>query len=118
MNAGGELVDVRTLTAKIEDANLGVGHTTVETRLRVGLQRRKSAHIPPRKDGCQRFRISAPSQAIVCAGVPGQRWEGRRERRWTAGGQADSTDLVLAVAVASRGTTGHFDGLSRDMLWC
>ena len=37
VNAAGELVDVRTLTAKIEDANLGVGHTTVETRLRVRL---------------------------------------------------------------------------------
>lgn len=37
MNAEGELVDTGLLAAKIEDANLGVGHTTVEARLRVRL---------------------------------------------------------------------------------
>lgn len=44
VNAGGELVDVRTLTAKVEDANLGVGHTTVEARLRVGLEAQVSSY--------------------------------------------------------------------------
>jgi hypothetical protein len=55
VNALWELVDVGTLASEVEDANLGVWHTTVEARLRV----------------------------------------------W----------LVLAVAVATRWTTGHFDGI-------
>lgn len=37
VNAERELVDVGLLAAKIEDANLGVGDTTVEARLRVRL---------------------------------------------------------------------------------
>lgn len=37
VNAEGELVDTGLLAAKIEDANLGVGHTAVEARLRVRL---------------------------------------------------------------------------------
>ena len=36
MHAAGELVDICTLAAQIEDADLGVGHTTVEARLGVG----------------------------------------------------------------------------------
>jgi len=56
VDAEREFVDVRTLTTKVEDPNLGVGHTTVEPRL--GIR------------------------------------------------------LVLAVAVASRWTTSHFDGVS------
>jgi hypothetical protein len=37
VNAERELVDVGPLATKIEDANLGVGDTTVEARLRVRL---------------------------------------------------------------------------------
>jgi hypothetical protein len=37
VNAERELVDVGLLAAEIEDANLGVGDTTVEARLRVRL---------------------------------------------------------------------------------
>jgi hypothetical protein len=37
VDAEGEVVDVGTLAAKIEDADLGVGDTTVEARLRVRL---------------------------------------------------------------------------------
>jgi len=37
MAAEGELVDVGTLTAKIENSDLGVGDTTVVPRLGVGL---------------------------------------------------------------------------------
>jgi hypothetical protein len=37
VNAEGELVDVGLLATEIEDANLGVGHTAVEARLRVRL---------------------------------------------------------------------------------
>jgi hypothetical protein len=35
VDAEGELVNVCALAAEIEDANLGVGHTTVEARLGV-----------------------------------------------------------------------------------
>lgn len=38
MHAEGELVYIGTLSAQIEDANLGVGDTTVETRFRIGLK--------------------------------------------------------------------------------
>ena len=37
MNAERELIDVGLLTTQIEDANLGVGNTSVESRLGVGL---------------------------------------------------------------------------------
>jgi len=37
VNAEGELVNVGLLATEIEDANLGVGDTTVEARLRVRL---------------------------------------------------------------------------------
>ena len=37
VDAEGELVDVRTLSAKIEDTDLWVGDTTVESGLRVWL---------------------------------------------------------------------------------
>lgn len=37
MDAERELIDVRTLSAKVEDTNLRVGHTTVESGLGVGL---------------------------------------------------------------------------------
>jgi hypothetical protein len=60
VNAEGELVDVGLLATEIEDANLGVGHTTVEARLRVRLSSitvsgmfsrssfpRRSPHFPP-----------------------------------------------------------------------
>jgi hypothetical protein len=39
VDAQGEVVDGGTLAAEIEDANLGVRHTTVEARLRVRLQK-------------------------------------------------------------------------------
>jgi len=37
VDAERELVDIGTLTTKIENANFGVGYTTVEPRLGVGL---------------------------------------------------------------------------------
>lgn len=38
VNAEGEVVNVGTLAAQVEDTNLGVGNTTVEPRLGVGLK--------------------------------------------------------------------------------
>jgi hypothetical protein len=34
-----EFIDVGALASEVEDADLGIGYTTVESRLRVGLQR-------------------------------------------------------------------------------
>jgi len=55
VHAEGEFVDIGTLSSKIEDTNLRVGHTTVESRLGVGLvlavavaSSRTSGHL----DGC------------------------------------------------------------------
>lgn len=106
VNAEGELVDVGLLATKIEDANLGVGDTTVEARLRVRLLSitvsgmfflvivvlfpSPHAPIPPS------FALHVLLQWVssVC------------------GGRQNISYLVLAVAVTSRGTTGHFDGIS------
>ena len=38
MDAEGELVNIRTLSAKIEDSDLRIGDTTVETGLGIGLE--------------------------------------------------------------------------------
>lgn len=45
VNAERKLVDICSLTAKIEDADLWVGHTTVETRLWVWLAVKRSAAV-------------------------------------------------------------------------
>lgn len=37
MNTKGEFIDVRSLAAKVENADLGVGHTAIETGLRIWL---------------------------------------------------------------------------------
>jgi hypothetical protein len=42
VDAEREVVDVRTLAAQVEDADLGVGDTTVEPRLGVRLERSQS----------------------------------------------------------------------------
>lgn len=43
MDAAGEFVDVRALAAEVEDADLGIGYTTIEPRLRVWLWKGMSA---------------------------------------------------------------------------
>lgn len=47
VDAEGKVIDTGALAAKIEDANLRVGYTTVETRLRVWLQNCSLAIIAP-----------------------------------------------------------------------
>jgi hypothetical protein len=37
VNAQGEVINSRALSAKVENADLGIGHTTVEPRLRIRL---------------------------------------------------------------------------------
>jgi hypothetical protein len=79
VNAERKLVDICALAAEIEDSNLGVGYTTVEARLRVWL-----------------FRVSCSSLRNLRLN------EDRISRR-------RRTDLVLAVAVASRWSSGHLE---------
>ena len=43
VDAEREVIDGGTLAAEVEDANLGVGHTTVEARLRVRLEKSELA---------------------------------------------------------------------------
>ena len=45
VDAERELVDVRALAAKVEDTDLGVGHTTVEAGLRVWLSFHHCQHV-------------------------------------------------------------------------
>lgn len=43
VDAEREVVDIGTLATEIEDANLGVGDTTVETRLGVRLEKKSTS---------------------------------------------------------------------------
>ncbi len=66
VDAEGEVVHVGLLAAKIEDANLGVGDTTVEARLGVRLLNRALSVIlfhQPKSTSLHRCR---PSLRIVC----------------------------------------------------
>ena len=49
VDAEGEFVDVGTLAAEIEDADLGVGHTTVEAGLGVRLRRVRGLAVGSRR---------------------------------------------------------------------
>lgn len=101
VDAERELVNVGALAAKVEDANLGVRHTTVEARLRVRLLSRQSVCVfflvlPPLAAHLDSFSCTPDFRSVSSVGGGRQNWP----------------YLVLAVAVASRGTTGHFDGIS------
>lgn len=51
MDAEGEFIDVGTLAAEVEDADFGVGYTTVEAGLGVRLQKQVESvyDLPPHK---------------------------------------------------------------------
>lgn len=104
VNAERELVDVGLLATEIEDANLGVGDTTVEARLRVRLL---SITVSGMFSGDGVFPSPlAPFPPFFCA-------PGSLAGSSVGGGDRQNLSyLVLAVAVTSRGTTGHFDGIS------
>ena len=107
MNAERELVDGGLLATEIEDANLGVGHTTVEARLRVRLSSITVSGMFSRSS----FSPLAPfPPSLALLAVPGV-------HRWAAATGRICPYLVLAVAVTSRGTTGHFDGISEVVWW-
>lgn len=105
MDAERELVDVGLLATEIEDANLGVGYTTVEARLRVRLLS---------------MTVSGMLSLVVVVLFPSPHAPippsfALQVFQWVSsvcGGRQSISYLVLAVAVTSRGTTGHFDGIS------
>lgn len=109
MNAEGELVDVGLLATEIEDANLGVGDTTVEARLRVRLLS---------------IAVSGMFSLVVVVHFPSPHtpipssFALQVLQRFSSvcGDRQNISYLVLAVAVTSRGTTGHFDGISEGRL--
>jgi len=104
VNAEGELVDVGLLATEIEDANLGVGDTTVEARLRVRLLSITVSGM---------FSLSSPSFSTPHAPIPPSfAIQVVQQVSSVGGGRRNLSYLVLAVAVTSRGTTGHFDGIS------
>lgn len=109
VNAEGELVDVGLLATEIEDANLGVGDTTVEARLRVRLLSIAVSGMFSRRR-CPFPSPHAPIPSSFALQVL-QRFSS------VCGGRQNIPYLVLAVAVTSRGTTGHFDGISEVVWW-
>ncbi len=73
VHAQRKVVDRRALAAKIEDADLGVGHTAVEARLRVRLRaqnvstnvgRRQRARGPPRSSQNQSTAAGEPGWSL------------------------------------------------------
>lgn len=67
MDAERELVDVGLLATEIEDANLGVGYTTVEARLRVRLLSMTVSGMFSRRRRCPVSLAARPNSTIFCA---------------------------------------------------
>lgn len=120
VDAEREIVDGGTLAAEIEDANLGVGHTTVEARLGVRLEtdktcqrtrghdiateqnpsRQKKSLLLPIHLSTQKSSLlpSSSSKKWCCASVSRSAISKRK-----------AAHLVLAVPVAPGGTASHCD---------
>lgn len=90
MHAERKFVDIGTLAAEVEDADLWIGYTTVESRFRVRLE--KSVENVQSEVG---ERI----ESILTT------------KTWTARWLMLSTDLVLAVAVTSSWSSGHCESV-------
>jgi hypothetical protein len=69
VDAEREVVDVGTLATEIEDANLGVGHTTVEARLGVRLEEEEGQH-EVREAPEPKFRPDFSLPSDVCVSPP------------------------------------------------
>ena len=94
-------------TAKVEDPNLGVGNTTVEPGLGVWLS---NLNVSPLFYSFFPFHRSG-IVAGLCLTLDE---DVQRSPQSTASTQKSRTTyLVLAIAVASRWTTSHFEGVSR-----
>ena len=116
MHAQREVVDGSLLTTQIIDTDLRIGHTTVVPRLGVRLVQlvssiatfsvRNPSHPPHSHHHEQQHHhhTDRPTTSQITQIIP-------KSSESTTG---QTTHLVLAVAVASRGTTSHFDGCGRD----
>lgn len=113
VDAEREVVDIGTLATEIEDANLGVGDTTVEARLGIRLwSKHVRYHLPK---ALQSISDSSNDAFFFQAGFDDElpsRHAGTEPR--LARCKIDvplHTYLVLAVSVAAGGTASHFDGI-------
>jgi hypothetical protein len=130
VHAQREVVDVGLLTSQIEDTDLGVGNTTVEPGLRVGLypthpvsnhpphstyRNNKSIQAKVNRDDKYSISFLRLSKQVLAlslspqASFPIQNPQNTKNSHKISDPSSDRTHLVLAVAVASRGTTGHCD---------
>ena len=103
VDAQREVVDGRALPAEVEDANLGIGDTTVEAGLRVRL-----------RDTNVSFKLSPGSWLswVGASEAVGSRARCRPQRL---------TYLILAVPVTSGRATRHFEmrvRLPESKVWC
>lgn len=117
MNAERELVDICLLTTEIEDTNLWVGNTTVETRLRIRLQDKHLISIVSLYflTFCNReFGLhSIYSKLLIESGERSSLVENPSDlprtllhHFWC---KMRFTHLVLAVTVTSRWAAGHLE---------
>lgn len=111
MHACWEVVDVGLLTSEIEDTDLGVGDTTVEAGLGVRLDRMSvvfyfdSFFLISRK-----FENTSTTTTTTTMARARARFLLDAPTKIERGEISSSrTHLVLAVAVASGGTTGHLE---------
>lgn len=128
VDAEREVVDGGTLAAKIEDANLGVGDTTVEARLGVRLGEKllvfccaktiRRRH-PARDSSCPFPPVGdvPPSrhQASIIPLSKIFKYPFLAVESVADDGEIADAHLVLAVAVATSGTASHFVGFSGEL---
>jgi hypothetical protein len=97
VDAEGKLVNIRTLSAKIEDSDLRIGDTTVEAGLGIGLE-----------DMSVLIQRSTPflhAGAIVMSW-----WQSKLDSPTRASNSSrERTHLVLAVTVTSRWAACHLE---------
>jgi hypothetical protein len=111
VDAEREFVDVRTLSAKVEDTNLRVGYTTVESGLGVRLERDFVSFWS--FEGIRKRQLE---DSFLCIVESFSRWKWRPRElivilRWRvcSNRKWSPTHLVLAVTVTSRRTTCHLE---------
>ena len=106
MNAEGKFIDVGTLAAEIEDADFGIGDTTVEAGLGIWLK----VDVELASQSAAAYRcFSGSKNKTECPA--------HKEHRVRNPTESALTHLVLAVAITSCWTTCHFvDSISDHAL--
>jgi hypothetical protein len=98
VDAEGKLVNIRTLSAKIEDSDLRIGDTTVETGLGVGLENMS-------------VLIQLSSLRLRAGVIVMLWWRSKFDDPSRASNYSsrESTHLVLAVTITSRWAACHLE---------